>query len=165
MRERTRPLRSMPVRDAPSPCYPRAVSDPLPRYWFGPPPELGPDEKFVSSYPANRTQGKRAVGGGLHLTTQRILFCPNAIDSRFGGKPWECAHADITGVGVEPGRFSILELFSGALAKRLRVHLGDRVEYFVIKQPEDRAAELNAMLGGELPSSPSDLPSARVVKR
>lgn len=140
------------------------MSDPLPRYWFGPPPALAPDEKFIASYPANRTQGKRAVGGGLHLTTQRILFCPNAMDSRMGGKPWQCTHAEITGVGVQPGRFSLLALFSGALVKRMRLHLGERVEYFVIKNPEARAAEINGMLGGELPDAPSPIPSARVVR-
>ncbi len=142
----------------------KRVSDPLPRYWFGPPPALLPDEKFVASYPANRTQGKRAVGGGLHLTTRRILFCPNAIDRSLGGKPWECAHADISGVGVEPKRFSLLELFSGAFANRLRLHLGERVELFVIRDPAARVDELNELLGGDLPTAPSDLPSARVVK-
>ena len=140
------------------------MPDPLPPHWFGPPPDLHPDEKFVSSYPANRTQGKRAVGGGLHLTTQRILFCPKAIDVRLGGHPWECPLTEISAIGVQPGRFSLLELFSGVRVERLRVDLGERVEYFVIKNPEERAAELNALLGGEVPSSPSDLPSARVVK-
>ncbi|CAN5908486.1 hypothetical protein BH11MYX2_BH11MYX2_11700 [soil metagenome] len=140
------------------------MSETIPRYWFGAPPTLHPDERFVASYPANRTQGKRAVGGGLHLTTQRLRFCPNVLDVRLGGRPWECAHAEITAAGVEPGRFSLLELFSGGLAKRLRIHLGDRIEYFVIRHPADRAAELSALLGGTLPTGRVDLPAARVIK-
>ena len=45
----------------------------LPAYWFGAPPELRDGEQWVAHHPANRTQGKRAVGGGLHFTTQRLL--------------------------------------------------------------------------------------------
>jgi hypothetical protein len=140
------------------------VSGPLPRYWFGPDPHLAHDEAFVASYPANRTQGKRAVGGGLHFTTQRLLFSPNLIDAGLGGKAWECAHADVTAAGVEPGRFSLLELFSGALAKRLRVEIGERAEFFVIRDPQARAAELSELLGGNLPPRRTELPSARVVR-
>lgn len=142
------------------------MPEPLPRYWYGSPPELGPDENFVVSYPANRIQGRRAVGGGLHLTTRRMLFCPNAIDARFGGQRWECAHTDITGVGVEPAApFSLRTMLRGMRIERLRVHFVDRIEYFVVRRPHERADELTKLLGGEPPTSPSNLPAARVVKR
>ena len=67
----------------------------LPEYWFGPPPDLADDEHWLAHVAANRTQGKRAVGGGLHVTNHRLLFSPNLIDARLGGKPWSCALADI----------------------------------------------------------------------
>jgi hypothetical protein len=119
----------------------------LPRYWFGPPPTLADDESWVAHFAANRTQGKRAVGGGLHLTTHRLLFCPNIVDGKLGGKSWSCATAEIASVGVERRRFSLLELFSGALSDRLRLDFRDgRREFFVVAQPRQRAAELRELL-------------------
>src|SRR5665647_1413536 len=94
---------------------------PPPTTWFGPPPELLPDERWWSYAAANRAQGKRAVGGRLHVTTQRLLFLPNVIDARLGGKPWSCALAEVGNVCVEPGRFALTELFSGGLRDRLRI--------------------------------------------
>lgn len=140
----------------------------LPAYWFGAPPELRDGEQWVAHHPANRTQGKRAVGGGLHFTTQRLLFSPNVIDSRLGGKCWECELGEIEGLGVQPGKFRITELFSGGLAERLRVELSaDRTELFVISAPAQRAAELQHLLAGVRSASAATvpLPSARVVKR
>ena len=135
----------------------------LPEYWFGPPPVMVDDERWVSHLAANRSQGKRAVGGGLHLTTQRLLFSPNVIDARLGGKPWSCALSEIASVGIERGRFSLLELFSGGLRDRLRVDLHDgRRERFVVASPAQRAAELRDRL--QVPESGAELPSARVVE-
>lgn len=138
-------------------------ANPLPRLWFGAPPELAPDEKFLRSFAANRMQGRRAVGGGLHLTTRRILFCPNAIDARLGGKRWECSHADVTGIGVEPASTSFWAMFTSARIERLRVALTTGPELFVVRNPARVADELNQILGGDVP--PSTLPEARVVKR
>jgi hypothetical protein len=122
-------------------------SSDLPRWWFGPAPELLPDERWVAHHAANRSQGKRAVGGGLHFTTHRALFCPNAIDARLGGEAWSCALAEITGAGVEPARYSLLELFSGGLRERLRLDLRDgREELFVVSSPVERATEIQALL-------------------
>jgi hypothetical protein len=135
----------------------------LPEYWFGPPPDLAVDERWVVHLAANRTQGKRAVGGGLHVTNHRLLFSPNLIDARLGGKPWSCALGDIVGVGVQHRRFSLLELFSGGLVDRVRIDLRDgRRELFVVDRPEQRAAELRSLLS--IPEPGADLPSARVIE-
>ncbi len=135
----------------------------LPKYWFGPPPELAADEHWVVHLAANRSQGKRAVGGGLHLTTQRLLFSPNVIDAKLGGKPWSCALPEILSVGVERSRFSLLELFSGGLTDRLRLDLRDGGrELFVVRDPEQRAAELRELL--HAPESAAELPAARVIE-
>jgi len=147
-------------------CYARGMSE-LPRFWFGAPPQLRDGEQWVAHHAANRTQGRRAVGGGLHFTTQRLLFSPNVIDSKLGGQRWECALGEIETLGVEPGKFRIMELFSGGLAARLRVELTDgRKELFVISAPEQRVAELLHLLAGVRSGSgaTAPLPEARVVK-
>ena len=135
----------------------------LPEYWFGPPPDLADDEHWLAHVAANRTQGKRAVGGGLHVTNHRLLFSPNLIDARLGGKPWSCALVDIVSVGVQRRRFSLLELFSGGLVDRVRFDLrGGARELFVVDRPDQRAAELRALLS--MPEPGADLPAARLIE-
>ncbi len=119
----------------------------LPQFWFGAPPTLRADERFVANHPANRTQGRRAVGGGLHFTNYRALFTPNVIDAALAGEAWSCALEDITEVSVKPGRFSLLELFSGGLRSRLRILQRDgRKDVFVIASPLLVAAALQALI-------------------
>ena len=85
-------------------------SAPLPLLWFGPPPELRLDERWVAHHPANRSQGKRAVGGGLHFTNHRVLFTPNVIDARLGGNIRVFTFNDALrgegSINVEKGRYS-----------------------------------------------------------
>jgi len=146
-----------------------STSTPLPEKWFGPPPVLLDGESWVSHHAANRTQGKRAVGGGLHYTTHRLLFTPNVIDARLGGKPWSCSLHDVQALGIEPRSFSLLELFSGGLAERMRLELRDGTrELFVIRKPAERITELAALLEAADKDSqvaPSPLPEMRVVDR
>ena len=119
----------------------------LPKWWFGPPPQLRPDEHFVANHAANRTQGKRAVGGGLHFTNYRAFFTPNVVDVALGGKAWSCPLESITAVGIEPGRFSFSELFSGGLQDRLRIEQKDgQRDFFVIWEVRKIAASLQALL-------------------
>ena len=133
----------------------------LPENWFGPPPELADGERWVSHHAANRTQGRRAVGGGFHVTTQRLLFSPNVIDRKLLGRAWSCVLTDVVSVGVQPRRFSLLELFSGGLVDRLRVDLRDGGrELFVVNKPEQLAARLREQLN--VPEPGGDLPVARV---
>ncbi len=138
------------------------MSTQLPRFWFGPPPELPGDETFVAHYAANRSQGRRAVGGGLHFTTQRVLFTPNRIDASLGGEAWSCALTEIASLGVQPGKFSLLDLFSGGLRARLRINR----DLFVIGAPETKVTELQALVTKQTGSTPpSELPPARVLER
>jgi hypothetical protein len=135
----------------------------LPAYWFGPPPQLAADERWVTHLPANRSQGKRAVGGGLHVTNQRLLFSPNIIDAKLGGKPWSCPLSDIASVGIQRRRFSLLEMFSGGWVDRVRVDFHDgRRELFVVSNPAQRATELRELL--HVPESAGELPTARLIR-
>lgn len=142
-----------------------SAATPLPELWFGPPPVLLADENWIAHHAANRAQGKRAVGGGLHFTTHRVLFCPNVIDARLGGKAWSCTLASIASVSLEPGRLSLFELFSGGLRERLRIDLHDKSrELFVIRAPDARAADLRTLLGPDAQTAASPLPVMRVVE-
>jgi hypothetical protein len=119
----------------------------LPQWWFGPPPELSADETWQLNLPANRTQGKRAVGGGLHFTNRRALFTPNIIDASLGGKAWSCALGEIKHVGIVEGRFALTELFSGGLRTRFFIAMrsGDD-NLFVVSSPQDVAAKVQAII-------------------
>ena len=133
----------------------------LPKFWFGPPPELAADETWVAHYAANRSQGRRAVGGGLHFTTRRVLFSPNRIDARLGGESWSCALTEIASLGIQPGRLALADLFSGGLRARLRINR----DLFVIGSPATKLAELQSLVAAQTGSAPpSDLPVARVVE-
>lgn len=119
----------------------------VPQWWFGPPPELAAGEAFQLNVPANRTQGKRAVGGGLHVTNFRVMFTPNVVDASLGGKAWSCPLHEIAMVRVEPGRFALTELFSGGLRSRLCIEeRSGEVNLFVVASPPDVAATLHQIL-------------------
>ncbi len=142
-------------------------------FWFGQLPELMAGERWMAHYPANRTQGKRAVGGGLHVSSQRVMFAPNALDRSLGGKAWSCRLDDIVNIGVEPPHRRIVELFSGAWAVRLRIELQTQgTELFVVSQVRARVDELRGLCETTTgrPLAPqtdgrSEFPAARLVDR
>ncbi len=123
------------------------MNPPLPRWWFGAPPSLRLDECFIESHPANRTQGKRAVGGGLHLTNLRVYFTPNVLDAAMGGQRWECGLDQLQSAGVEPARLAFSELFSGGVRSRLRLTQRDaQAQLFVVSRPAEVALRFQAAL-------------------
>jgi hypothetical protein len=91
-----------------------------------------------------------------------VLFCPNRIDASLGGESWECRLTEIASLGIEPGRFSLLDLFSGGLRARLRINR----DLFVIASPDAKVAELRALVTAQTGTAPpADLPPARIVER
>ena len=106
--------------------------------------KLSEREEVMLSYPANHTQGKRAVGGKLFVTNYRLAFAPNRIDANMGGNAWELPLSDFTSVDTEKPRLRITEIFSGAWRTRLAVHarLGG-VEYFVVSDPQQVSGEIS----------------------
>ncbi|MFT4628809.1 MAG: hypothetical protein ACI8PZ_007505 [Myxococcota bacterium] len=106
---------------------------------------------------ANRTQGRRAVGGSLDVADGHLWFRPNAFEAMLGGEAADIALDRIAGVGVEPARWSPLELFSGGLRSRVRVELADGSrELFVVGKPDDVVQLLQAALVPDASSAADD---------
>ena len=100
-------------------------------------------EEPILSYPANHTQGKRAVGGKLFITSCRIAFAPNRLDAKMGGDSWEMRISNFCSAGTDNPRVRISEIFSGALRTRLSIHSEKgEVQYFVVGKPEAVASEI-----------------------
>jgi hypothetical protein len=93
-------------------------------------PTLRPDERELATYPANRSQGFRALGGHLLLTDQRVVFYPHAVDRATGGKSWECELASISDVRMSARGFNP---FNGSLMPRLQIDANGATEYFVVR--------------------------------
>jgi hypothetical protein len=88
--------------------------------WFNG-PVLDENEAVLASYRANHTQGNRAVGGKLFLTNRRLVFVPNRVDAKTGGRTWEASVDAVQAIGRAGPHFNVLEIFSGALRSRLVV--------------------------------------------
>ncbi|MFC6013473.1 hypothetical protein [Nocardia lasii] len=108
--------------------------------WIGS-PALDASEHVVWEQLANRTQGRRAVGGRLHLTETRLLFVPNHLDAATGGKRWETRVSEVRGIGKEAPDGG---LFSGGLRTRLRLDTDKGTELFVIGEIDEVIARLEA---------------------
>ena len=92
---------------------------------------------------ANRSQGNRAVGGRLFLTSERLVFVANRFDDTLGGGAWSRSRQDVDDVAVEPRG---LHPFSGALRPRLRIVFPDGVELFVVPRVAEVVQRLKAAL-------------------
>lgn len=111
------------------------------------PPSLQEGEIVVVEFLANRSQGWRAVGGKVWITSHRLLFLPNAVDVRTGGQEFSCRRSDIRWIDVEPPTTSGGP-FSGGLRRRLRVELADEsTELFVVNRVETLVQTIRAELG------------------
>lgn len=81
------------------------------RVWFRNPPLLR-DEVVLWSCWANRLQTRlRAVGGTLILTSKRLLFVANRLESQFGGTDVAIPRDSIVGVAAE--RFGLVRPAGG----------------------------------------------------
>ena len=108
---------------------------------------LDPGESVVWDAAANREQaGWRAVGGRLTLTTTRLLFTANRFDAVLGGRDWVARRQGVQAVGVS-GRSLKGGPFSGGIRRRLHLTLADgSEELFVVRSPDETAAELSRLL-------------------
>jgi hypothetical protein len=110
-------------------------------------PLLDAGESVITSFRANRTQGGRAVGGRLFLTSSHLRFQPHGLDRVTGGKAWAVERAAVSDVDVAP-RSGLEGPFAGGARKRLRVHLSnDDPELFVVNDVDEKVHELHRELG------------------
>lgn len=109
---------------------------------------LLPGEIVQDVWLANRTQhAQRAVGGRLFLTTQRLLFKPNAFDAALAGQPWAVPLADVDHAGVTG--IDLSQFFGGGLRRRLAVvFTGGTEALFVVNGAARNAAAITAAAGG-----------------
>jgi hypothetical protein len=116
-------------------------------------------EQVVYAKPANRTVGRRAVGGRLVLTDRRIAFVPNRVEQHapvFGfsaGEIWATDLGSIEEVAVAPARIRPMTVFSGEWAKGLSLTLSTGPpQRFNIPKPararDEIAAHLEELAGG-----------------
>ena len=92
---------------------------------------------------ANRVQGRRALGGRLYLTNERLLFNPHLFDAMTGRRAWAVDLSDVTVIGKEerdPRRLSKLRP-----VLRIETSAGER-ELFVINRLEEVTARLRTAL-------------------
>jgi len=109
--------------------------------------QLSEGEAVLLSYPANHTQGKRAVGGKLFVTNCRLAFAPNRIDANLGGEAWELPLSDFANAGTDAQSTRITEIFSGAVRTRLAIHAkGGGVQYFVVRSPQKVSGEISTAI-------------------
>ncbi|MBF6176908.1 hypothetical protein [Nocardia otitidiscaviarum] len=108
-------------------------------------PTLDDGENVTWRRPANRTQGGRAVGGTLYLTSTRLRFEPNRMDALMGGRSWSAPRTSVTAVGTEARTGG---LFDGGMRNRLRVDLREGApELFVVGKLDETIETLRAALG------------------
>jgi hypothetical protein len=106
---------------------------------------LHPGETVIESCRANRSQGQRAVGGRLHLTTHRLLFVPHVVDSATGGHRWE---TDLTAISTVDVAARGWHPFDGSLRRRLRIATGPGIEHFVVPKVDDVVRHIDAARRG-----------------
>ena len=72
-----------------------------PTSWFVKAPMLHPKEDVLIDQLAARQVGWRGIGGRLVVTDRRVVFTPNAVDRRTGGRSWECGLDSVRDITVE----------------------------------------------------------------
>lgn len=93
--------------------------------------QLDAGETLLERWRANRAQSsRRAVGGHLYLTDQRLLFEPHGFDAGLAGRGAAVPLRDITDVTRVPRDLG--HLFGGGLRSRLAVATTRETHLFVV---------------------------------
>lgn len=115
--------------------------------------DLSDGEWLLEAIRCNRTQNRRrAVGGRLFVTTERLAFRPHTFDDGLAGRAVTLDLDDVDRVTTEPSRRSLRRflaapldaLFGGGLRPRLRVETADRAELFVVSDPTATAERIES---------------------
>jgi hypothetical protein len=113
-----------------------------------------PGEVVLWKANANSLQGRRALGGRLYLTNERLLFNPHFVDAMTGGRQWSVDCSEISAVGREerdPHRPV------ASVRAVLRIEMSDgKEERFVVNRLDEVVARLR-----EAVAEPPDNPAGR----
>lgn len=106
-------------------------------------PKLEPGERVLSSLRANRSLGKRAIGGRLLVTHRRLIFSPHVVDRLLHAESWSWPLTAIDEVGAAAR--TLEQPLSGGARRRLEVKLVDGGhESFVVNHVERVIAAVTA---------------------
>ena len=112
--------------------------------WWVPSGAMEPGELEQQTWFANHSVGSRAVGGKLVATNRRLLFTPNVVDAKLGGRAWAVPLDQVEALGTRPPTF---HPFNGGLRTRLRVTTRDGGEHlFVVSSPKQVAEHLRRLV-------------------
>lgn len=112
--------------------------------WWVPSGALESGESERRTWLANHSVGWRAVGGKLAATDRRLLFTPNIIDAKLGGRAWSVPLGEIQSFSTRAPTF---HPFNGGMRTRLKVATQDGGEHlFVVSAPDRVAEELRVLV-------------------
>lgn len=127
-----------------APCQPSGRNALTLGIWI-PEPDLEPQETVLATINANRTQGSRAVGGRLFLTTTHLRFVAHRYDRMLGGRDLAILRREIAAASVAD-RSVMGGPFAGGIRRRLQVDAQGRAELFVANRIDQVVAQVNAWL-------------------
>lgn len=91
-----------------------------------------PDQNLVVV--ASHSGTRLAYGGVLQANSQEVIFVPNKLDRRFGGRDIILESAQIVQIGERSAELSPQNLLNGGLGRRLQIDTLDRGAFlFVVK--------------------------------
>ncbi len=132
-----------------APCQPSGRHT-LPLGIWVPEPDLQPQETVLATINANRTQGRRAVGGRLFLTTTHLRFVAHRFDRMLGGRDLAILRREISSASVAD-RSGVGDVFAGGTRRRLQVDARGSVELFVVNRLDQVVVRFNAWLEERYP--------------
>jgi len=138
------------------------VADELPAgLWHGELP-LNEGERVLYSTRANRTAGRRAIGGRLVVTNQRIAFVPNRVEQHISAESgllegsWVTDHDNVDDVRVSPRQIKVSTIFSGEWRTGVWVELRSGAgQRFLVPRATQAIAEIRDALSGPGDREPS----------
>ena len=95
--------------------------------------QLMDSERVLWKTFANRTQGRRSVGGRFYLTNTRLIFQPHRMDSALKGRPWSSMLDQIQEVAIDLPDGSH---FTGGMRTRLLIRTEADTNLFVVNHVE-----------------------------
>ena len=122
--------------------------------WHGGFP-LNEGESVLYAKRANRTAGRRAVGGRLVVTDQRIAFVPNQFEKHVSPRlelvegSWVADRDDVDDLRLAPRQIKLSTIFSGEWRTGIWVDVRSGAgQRFLVPRPTQAVAEIREALSG-----------------